>query len=369
MTYSSDAARMGQLELYRSQYDPPESPKDFGREWTPFRGCHKDVMLWVAVTKWSRNDYKVALFLCEDLVGLPIGWSVRAGLLTLLANAYKATGKMSLRFYGPRKGAKANPETGYEPIIPRKIRALASELGIHLKNQRFIEDSEGRLLFARLTGFSSQSIEALESKGVDVVHACMLTHRGVWFPSSIHYLARECLIPANILRGEAKPEFWGIFKADLLDLRVAITAERFLTALDTACQVQYGNHPHHWLEGRSMEITIANDGEVFLFGGTRLQLTSGDRLLVKFSPRDQTEYDLLAATDYLADGKLPLHLVVTKDFDWVSPETRRLAHEAIERGYLRILQIFETVDELDGEAMTRLDQAASLRAPLTGSNE
>ena len=108
------------------------------RRWLPRRCCYQDWILSAYVSRWSRTQYDVALFLAEDHTLLEQDSGVKGGLMFLLSDAYHHTGRMELTFVGPINGARPSVRTGYESDIPTSIKELGRKLGIAVEGQRLV---------------------------------------------------------------------------------------------------------------------------------------------------------------------------------------------------------------------------------------
>lgn len=338
--------------------------------WVPRRCCIQDWVLSVYVCRWSRTVYEVALFLAEDHVDYERGAAAKAGLMFLLSDAYHQTGRMELTFVGPCSGA-ATMETGHERDIPRAILALCEHLGMQLavevdargpQKRTVLQHESGEALYARITGLSDRAVNALTNRSVDLVKACFAIQRGLWSKSQAELIAVHAHAPERVFAGDASTERRVQHMHDLLLLRVAVLGERF----EALCG------PVHGGEGQVVTSEWSNDGRLVLSlakpvewtdEGRTIQIPAKTKSTAMLVARDAAGYGQFAEQDIAAAAasEEPRVVVVTRDFEWMPEASRRERLAQAAKLHLAVVQVFDTIGELDAEIDQRLSRVASTK--------
>ena len=353
--------RVKAFDLYRAQYSGEKA--SFLREWTPLRTCKEDYVISIQVVRIFRKRFEIALFAAGDYYKCVDGAGVMAGLIFCLSDAYYKTGSMELHFCGPKNGAKPTIETGFEPHIPDQIVQYAKSIGISFQNQRFITNAEGCNLYCIISGLSPQNCESLRECGCDEVHTAFLINRGVWTREQIGLIIKHYLHPKDLLAGIVNPAQRVPFSYAQLVLRCGLLAERTRIFLELSNPDHAQLSKMAWLEVNQQ--LIKYEGPIEVRGLNGSWTISGGSSRVVYLPFDSQGYQAGGADllHYPPEHK-PTIIVVTKDFDWIDNSIRKRIINTASENKIILLQIAETLNELDEAAFQKLDQAASTRRPL-----
>lgn len=360
---ASDRSRFSIFLQYKQAFgiSPKRPLSDVKDSWLPMRYSTKDGWI-LAVWVWRKRRAwcEVGLYLTEDHVRYVKDSGLKGSLLGMLTQAYHQTGRMEIRFIGPRPGREATLEDGFEPCIPEKIRRYAGDLGLTLQERDRITDAQGRDLYFRLTGFSSAIVEGCRRRGIDLLRACVLVHRDVWSYQQVEYLLRNAHVPERIFQGGLSPvdrlpylHDMLVMRAALMDERLRIVFERFArgpatrtirTEWETATRVRY---------------TSDQNLEVLTVGQGTLSVKAKTPFVVTLVPRSAQAYFAFQQEDVAnPDPSTDRVVAVTKDFEWsgLSPSTP---------GGTLLVPLFDTLSELDLEIARRLAQAGSDHSELS----
>lgn len=330
------------------------------RPWWPMRYFMGDWILaaWVYRIE-HRQRCEVGLFLAEDHSLYVKDSGVIGGLISLLTQTFHLIGKMEVHFVGPERGETAILDSGYEPDVPSSIRRVAEALGVRFApGARVISDAQGRELYARLTGFSHETIDQFRQRGIDLTRACFVVQRDIWSLGHVEYLLRHAPVPERLFAGGASPADRLAYLGDQLVLRTALLEERFRIVLE---RFTGGDGPKKiaatWASGSRVRYTSDRDLGLRPAGHPPVWVKAGVTFEVTSAPRAAQGYVALHADDArpAPDGR-PRFLAVTRDVEWagLSPATN-----------VFYLPTHDTLSELDAEIDLRLVQAVSTRGELS----
>ncbi|NER93996.1 MAG: hypothetical protein F6J86_09170 [Symploca sp. SIO1B1] len=343
---------------YIEQYEAASSHLKRGSLWIPRRCAQQDWVLSVWVYRIFKAKFEIALFLAEDCLLFAKDGGVVAALMYCLSDAYFHTGKMEIHFCG--KAQNPTLKTGYEPVVPTSIIRVAHNFGVTITdNSKVISDSQGRELYVRITGFSQELLELLQSKNIDPVRTSFIVNRRVWTREQVELFVRYSYEPKCLLRGGISPEYFLLYQRDLLLLRFALIAERFKTLLETSDDSSSLVIEATWLDMNKQTYSLSEPLSLETAFGKPLTIPNNTSFSVVYIPRDIDEYNLFVKSDFASffSGVLTLQ-VVTKDFDWVSQSTHDFARSTSEG---LMISIVDTLGELDEEIQKRLHQSLSSR--------
>ena len=338
--------------------DPCRNMKD--RPWWPMRYFLEDDILaaWVYRIR-DRSRCEVGLFLAEDHYKYVKDSGAKGGLIFLLTQTFHLLGKMEVNFVGPRAGQTATLNTGFEPQIPETVRRVAKAHGVELGNKSCITDEEGRTLYARLTGFSDETIGEFRKRGIDLTQACFVVQRDIWSFDQVEYLLRNAPEPERLFNGGVSPADRLSVLLDQVVLRTAILEERLRIVVE-----QFTGEPKHvqaeWVGENRVRYTSDRDLGLPIFGGAVHPIKARTPFEVTITPRNAQGYVMFAAEDARRPRKHgdQQFIGVTRDIEW----TGLTPKEGASAPYL---PVFDTLTELDSELDLRLAQAVSTRCELS----
>ncbi|GEM_PF-2862714 len=355
---NSDRERLPIFFDYIKQYEAESSRKDKGNLWIPRRCAQQDWVLSVWVYRIFNAKFEIALFLAEDCLLFVKDGGIVAALMYCLSDAYFHTGKMEIHFCG--KAQNPTLKTGYEPVVPQSIVRVARTLGVFIQEgSNVIPDSQGRDLYVKITGFSQELLELLQSHNIDLVRTCFIVNRRVWTCEQVELFVHYSHEPKGLLRGGINPELFLLYQHDLLLLRFALLAERFKTLLEKSDVSDSLVIESTWLDMNKQLCSTSEPLSIETAFRKPLTIPHNTSFNVVYIPRDLDEYHFFIKSDFANfDDEVLTLLVVTKDFDWVSKEARDFARSTSEG---RTIGIVDTLGELDEEIQKRLYQSLSTR--------
>lgn len=325
--------------------------------WQDRRFCQEDWLLNIRVQRVvARRRFEIALFLAEDHERYVRGAGVIGGLVFALSEAFEKTGNMEVHFVGP-------PEGG-EPEVPVSIRNVAKEqFGLELPRGNRITDELGRKLYARITGLSEKATEAIRSRGIDLVKACFVIHRGLWTKDQVELIVWKAYAPERVLGGGVHAEHRLQYMHDMLLLRAALLSER----LQTLCTVVYGTVDQvvnmEWLDQGAVLLRLLQPVTLPAVADIDLTIPAKTPLTATLIARDATGYEVHGDDD-VQGAALPTALrtlVVTRDFEWIRAPIRKRLLARAKKAMLSIVIVTDTLGELDSEIELRLSQVASTK--------
>jgi hypothetical protein len=364
---SSETGVLGPFEAYVKRFDG-ELGKGTGYGWTPYRFCSEDSLLAIAVVRATRHSYEVALFGCEDHCDFEPDSGLKAALSFMLADSFHRTGKMEIRFCGPRRGEDGDLDTGFCRGIPKEIRVYAQSLGVAVGTGRVLSHEDGQRLYQKMVGLGETLAKELSDGGVDATRAAFLLHRGAIGLESLSLTARYSATPRAVLEGRLVPDRWLAFKRELVLMRKGLLAERVRVLVEQAAVLKDERVSIDWADDSSLLVTAESPLSVSTETGGAITVEKGTSVQVLLCPADQTELRMLRLkASVLQPG--PRFVVFTRDFSWLSADQQRsLARMAKESG-MEVIRIFESLDELDSEALLRLERFATTRAAIEEQRE
>jgi len=337
-----------QYGIKRKNIDEDFKEKKDTYVWQPRRACYDDWILCVWVQRYTRMKFEIGLFLAEDHTKFVKGAGVMAGLVFCLSDAYHKIGKMEIIFKGKRKNS--NLESGYEPDIPVSIRNLSKSLGVELSCEDRITDSEGQLLYVRLTGLSENVSEFLKDK----IRACFIIQRGIWSKEQIEILVQESVNPEKILNGGLPAEMRLFYLHDLLILRQLIMGERVMTYLSIKGLIT----KIQWIFSRVLCCT--SDKKIKL---RDIVFKKNEKIYIYLIPRCQDGYNFHLLND-ISHLRKKILVAVTYDAKWVNKSTEESVTNLIARKKIKVFPIVDTLAEIDEEIQKRLKQSISTKRAL-----
>lgn len=352
----TDLERLPLVWSYLNAEDSTAGRRRPNGNWQVRRFCQEDWLLNVRVQRVvGRHRFEIALFLAEDHQKFVRDAGVMGGLVFALSEAYDKTGTMQIDFVGP-------PE-GHEPEIPLSIRRVAAALNVSIGGTNQIADSEGRELYARLTGLSDEVIAILRTRAIDLVKACFVVHRGLWTKGQLELIAKSAHAPERVLGGQVFAEQRIQYLHDLLLLRVALLMERLETMLSTLCGMKDVMVSSQWVKNCCLQTSVSRSVELPTFVSDTLTVSSNCPLTAALVPRDTTGYVVWGERDIEAAASVPEPrcLVVTQDVSWLPAELRCHLVDCARRRQVAIIPIVDTLGELDAEIEERLARVFSTK--------
>jgi hypothetical protein len=369
MDSSQVAMRLAAYDNYRKQGVSAQGDKSSDRyQFRAKRMCQDDVLMCVWAYRLRRKQYEVGLFLAEDHYRY-VKWSgVMGGLIFILSDAYFKTGCMEVHFCGPHADARPNLNSGFEGSIPKQIRDYAASIGINLPRGRVLPDTLGRRIFAAITDLPKTTERRLEHSGCDLTRACFLINRGIWTREQMALIARWTREPSRILQGGSPPEEWMNLKAELLMLRFAILHERLHTLLCGLLEQGRAQATSTWLAPNRACFSLREASRLALENGTAVTFPKGSQVEARFIARHSPNYGFYLQKDLelvgVPNGSRPVVIVVTKDFDWIGRNSQNALRNAAKSSGGNVVQVVDTLTEIDEFVTLKLFQTASSRRPV-----
>ena len=213
------------------------------------RSCVHDSVVGLAALRQDdrRNDTVIDLFECTDHPLYEPGHGVRSLVSLILADAYKASVSMALRFE-PVEGLRGKP-------VPDSLVELARALEIPLGNPAsgVVSSDEGLALFVALSGLSPEAVARVEeAAGAELISLAAVSYLIVsrcWTAQEVEWILAAAPRPAAILFGDDGVEDWLGWSEAAAYGQAAILGTMFRSSLNgggeegveaSACRVQGG---------------------------------------------------------------------------------------------------------------------------------
>jgi hypothetical protein len=320
--------------------------KELDRVWQPLRFCHSDFYLAIMAVRSTRTHYEVGLFAAADHRRFLPGAPLVSGVLLMLADSFRKTGGMEIRFRGARPGEDETLATGFMHGIPREVCRLAESHGI--------------------SELPKEVLAEVERCKVDPVDVCFYMQRGTWSRRSIELLVKRCMSLRRLLQGLITPLEWGLFKHNLLVMRKAIMAERVVTFFSLMAEERQGVVVRtSWGNDDQLLVTLNFDAKLEGLEGGKVPVQAGTPIPVFLMAREQVEYPVFRESIVRRRGVGPELHALSRDFGWVDASTKAQVQGQARRDGITLLQMIDTVEEIDREAQARIAQCASTREPLS----
>lgn len=361
----------GVLDIYQGYVDrfDGELSKGTAFTWTPFRFCSDDWLLAVAVVRANRRQYDVALLAAEDHRDFEPDAGLKAALAFMLADSFHRTGKMSLRFCGPHRNEPMTLESGYCRGIPPALRRLAKSMEVELEHGRVLSHEEGRKLYCVLMGITQQIIAKLEELSVDPVRCAFLMHRGVLTRESLLLFAYFSADPAALIEGKLRPERWLMFKRELVLLRRGLLAERVRVLLELGVQREREPIRLAWASPSSVRFSNPCGIKLENISGSDFEISPNQKVEIHLLARDETEMKKLALKVPKVPAGSRVLVAFTRDVLWLPHHQRLAIQDGFQKRGIEVITIHEALDELDSEALLRLERFQTTRMSIEEQKE
>ena len=180
----------------------------------------------------------------------------------------------------------------------------------------------------------------------------------------MEYLLGAAHHPERLFDGRADVLRRVEYQRDLLAFRLALMEERlrillgeFTEPRGTPKRLQF---EWHTTDPTRVWYTVDRAVTLTLLGGTPAMIEAQRRISIKLLPRNAVGYSAFAATDFASNWEdNPEFVAVTRDFSTSGLPLPRKS------GAPGVIELFDTLEDLDREIQLRLAQAESPRGELS----